>query len=159
MLEQMRNQSENNYNMTKHLAFIVLSLFAFAAFAQENGVFGNWSNPTGSVIQIYACGSDACARLIAISNKAPTRLDVNNPNPALRTRSLCGLQIGAGFRLTGTGLAQGGWLYDPESGKTYHGLMTRSGTTLRLRGYIGFSIFGRTETWTRAPGNLPVCHP
>lgn len=158
MLEQMRNSSKNSCNMTKHIAFIVLLLFAHAAFSQDKGVFGNWSNSTGSVIQIYACGSNACARLIAISSKAPTRFDVNNPNPALRRRPLCGLQIGSGFHTTGHGHAEGGWLYDPESGRTYHGTMTRSGKTLHLRGYIGFSIFGRTEVWTRAPANLPPCH-
>lgn len=145
--------------MLKRLACTVLCFTSCAAFAQNSGVFGNWSNSTGSVIQIYPCGNDACARLIAISSKAPTHFDINNPNPALRTRSLCGLQIGAGFHLTGPGRAQDGWLYDPKSGRTYHGSMTRSGTTLRLRGYVGISIFGRTETWTRAPNNLPACRP
>lgn len=149
--------------MTKYLAIIALFLFAHASFAQDNGVlggvFGNWRNPKGSVIQIYACGSNVCARLIAISSKAPTRFDEENPNPALRKRPLCGLQIGSGFHLSGSNRAEGGRLYDPESGKTYHGTMTRSGTTLHLRGYVGLSIFGRTETWTRAPADLPHCRP
>lgn len=144
--------------MAKSLVLMVICLLTPAAFAQEGGVFGNWSDPTGSVIQIYHCGADACARLIAISSKAPTRLDANNPNRALRSRPLCGLQIGSGFHLSGPGQAQGGWLYDPQSGRTYRGLMTRSGTILHLRGYIGFSIFGRTETWNRAPDNLSPCH-
>lgn len=138
---------------------MVICLLVPAAVAQESGVFGNWSDPTGSVIQIYRCGSNACARLIAISRKAPTRLDVNNPNPAMRKRPLCGLQIGADFHLIGASRAQGGWLYDPQSGRAYHGTMTSAGSTLHLRGYIGLSIFGRTETWTRAPANMPACHP
>lgn len=158
MVEQFRRRSENSY-MKKLLAFVSLCVFAHAAFAQSNNVVGNWKNPTGSVIQIYECGPEICARLIAISSTAPSHRDEDNPNPALRNRPLCGVQIGAGFHLSGSDRAEGGWLYDPESGKTYHGTMTRSGSILRLRGYVGLSIFGRTEIWTRAPANLPACHP
>ncbi|HEV2462938.1 MAG TPA: DUF2147 domain-containing protein [Acidobacteriaceae bacterium] len=143
--------------MAKYFVVMVICLFAPTAFAQQTGIFGNWSDPTGSVIQIFPCGPDACARIIAISSKAPGRVDANNPNPALRKRPLCGLQIGSSFQLTGPTRAQGGWLYDPQSGRTYHGTMTQSGAVLHLRGYIGLSIFGRTETWTRASNNLSPC--
>ena len=41
---------------------------------------------------------------------------------------------------------------DPKSGKVYRGKMwlTDNGCKLHLRGYIGFSLFGRTEVWNRA---------
>jgi uncharacterized protein (DUF2147 family) len=37
--------------------------------------------------------------------------------------------------------------------------MIRDGDKLKLRGYIGFELFGRTETWTRAPNDIVPCHP
>jgi uncharacterized protein (DUF2147 family) len=130
-----------------------------ATQAQTDGVLGNWMNPTGSIIQIYRCGSNVCARLIAIRHDAPSRVDSNNPNAALRTRSLCGLQIGTNFHLSSPNRAEGGQLYDPQSGKTYSGSMTRDGDELKLRGYVGISLFGRTEIWTQARGDISPCKP
>lgn len=137
----------------------VCVMFVFAvAQAQTDSLLGNWTNPGGSTIHIYQCGAKICANLIAISSTAPARVDADNPNPALRGRSLCGLRIGTDFELESPSKAQGGKLYDPESGKTYSGSMTREGDKLKLRGYVGIPLFGRTETWNRAPDNVPACH-
>jgi len=56
-----------------------------------------------------------------------------------------------------TGLAgngrywQGGEVVDPSNGKVYHCKLKLSddGNKLFLRGYIGISLFGRTQTWLR----------
>lgn len=142
----------------KQILIPALFLLSLVAQAQNNSVLGNWTNPTGSTIQIYRCGANVCARLIAIRKNAPSRVDGKNPNPALRSRPLCGLQIGTNFHLTYPGHAEGGQLYDPQSGRTYSGMMTRDGDKLKLRGYIGLSLFGRTEIWTQAPANITPCH-
>ena len=45
-----------------------------------------------------------------------------------------------------------GTVVDPENGKEYKGKIWAVGNnTLRMRGYIGISLLGRTETWTRLP--------
>lgn len=134
-------------------------LLLVAARGQNQDLLGNWTNPTGSTVQIYHCGSDVCLRIIAIRKNAPGRADVNNPNPSLRKRPLCGLQIGTHFHLANSNRAEDGQLYDPESGKTYSGSMTQRGDKLMLRGYIGIPLFGRTEVWTRARPDLPTCKP
>jgi len=45
----------------------------------------------------------------------------------------------------------GGEILDPENGKTYRAKMrlTDGGKTLVVRGYIGLSLFGRSQTWVR----------
>ena len=55
-----------------------------------------------------------------------------------------------GFRYKGDNKWTGGTIYDPNNGKTYKGNITKIDTdTLKLRGYIGVSLFGRNEIWTR----------
>jgi len=46
---------------------------------------------------------------------------------------------------------QGGEILDPENGKVYRAKMKldSAGEKLGVRGFIGFSLFGRTQTWVR----------
>lgn len=138
---------------------VLLGVGSAAAGAQASGILGNWRNPTGSVVAVYGCGSDVCLKLIKLEKGAPGTVDENNPNAALRTRALCGLEIGRGFRPGDGGQsADGGSLYDPKSGKTYSGSLQVSGAnTLKLRGYVGMKMFGRTEEWQRVSGDVGAC--
>jgi uncharacterized protein (DUF2147 family) len=138
------------------LALLALSA-SLSAQTRPSTILGDWREPTGSVIEIFHCGSDLCAKMVAISKQAPTQVDKNNPDPKSRTHPLCGLQIGYGFHLTDPTHADGGKLYDPKSGKTYHGIMTAEGNQLHLRGYVGFKAFGKTETWTHADRSAATC--
>jgi uncharacterized protein (DUF2147 family) len=47
----------------------------------------------------------------------------------------------------------GGEILDPENGKTYRASLKLAdgGKKLIVRGYIGFSLFGRSQTWVRRP--------
>ena len=84
-------------------------------------------------------------------------MDVNNPDASLRKRAICGLTIGTAFTPDGSQAAKDGKIYDPESGKTYSAQMQASGDELKLRGFIGISLLGRTETWHRASGSAAGC--
>lgn len=82
-------------------------------------------------------------------NKSP-RKDDKNPDPALRDQPLHGLRIMRGFEGDGPGRWKNGRIYDPNSGKTYSCKLTLvDANTLKLRGYLGVSLFGRNEVWTR----------
>ncbi len=67
-----------------------------------------------------------------------------------RNRPVVGLQILWGLHKDGAEWT-GGQILDPETGKIYRcNLSFQNGDrTLRVRGYIGFSLFGRTEHWLR----------
>jgi uncharacterized protein (DUF2147 family) len=59
------------------------------------------------------------------------------------------LVVGTGFVQSDPNHLTEGHLYDPKSGHTYSGLITANGDTLNLHGYLGISLFGRSETWHR----------
>lgn len=142
--------------MHRLAAFLFLAQAVFTV-AEPAGMLGDWKEPGGSVIRVEPCNAGICLWLITISRTAPAFTDIHNPDPAQRNRSLCGLKIGANFISRDADHAAGGTLYDPKSGKTYHGQMTVIGNTLELRGYVGIPLFGRSEAWTRPSEPVKPC--
>ncbi|MEO6849303.1 MAG: DUF2147 domain-containing protein, partial [Mucilaginibacter sp.] len=67
----------------------------------------------------------------------------------LRTRPELGLELLKDFTFDGDDVYDDGTIYDPKNGKTYSCKMTLEGNQLKIRGYIGISLFGRSEIWTR----------
>ena len=73
------------------------------------------------------------------------------PTSKLRTHPVLGMRIVSGLRGNAADGWTGGTIYDPESGSSYHckASVEPGGNRMDLRGYIGFSLLGRTEVWTR----------
>jgi uncharacterized protein (DUF2147 family) len=67
-----------------------------------------------------------------------------------KNKSLKGLTIVHGLKNTGNNKYEGGSIVDPNSGKTYKLKSTLNGKTLEMRGFIGVSALGRTQTWHAA---------
>lgn len=65
-----------------------------------------------------------------------------------KDKPLVGLEILRGLRQDGKEFT-GGNIMDPKSGKVYKCTITRDGDKLNVRGYIGFSLIGRTQVWTQ----------
>lgn len=135
-----------------YLLALLSLLPALPLSAAASSLFGDWKTADGSVVRTFPCSRGLCMKIVTITPKAPGTQDRNNPNASLRQRSLCNLEIGTGFNLSGNAAATGGMLYDPQSGRTYKGNIDLVGDTLKLRGYIGIALFGRTEVWHRANG-------
>jgi len=125
--------------------------------AQSGSILGQWEDPGGSVVSIGRCDNGVCIWVDALSPSAPASTDIHNPDPKQKRRPLCGLKIGSDFHMADAQHADGGALYDPKSGNTYHGEMKIVAGELHLRGYIGFSIFGRTEVWKRTDKPVTSC--
>ena len=67
-----------------------------------------------------------------------------------RGQRIVGMEILRGLHADGDEWS-GGEILDPENGKTYRAKLklTDHGQKLVVRGYIGFSMFGRSQTWIR----------
>jgi uncharacterized protein (DUF2147 family) len=138
--------------------FIIVCMFSFTAFSQNNAddIVGIWltGGKEPAKVQIYKAGEKYYGKIIWLKN--PTKdgkplVDSNNPDKAKRNNSVIGLLILIGFKFDGDDEWDGGDIYDPESGKTYSCYMYLKGKdTLKIRGYVGISLFGRTETWTKS---------
>jgi uncharacterized protein (DUF2147 family) len=86
-----------------------------------------------------------------IGTPGEPKVDYFNPDPDLRDVPVVGLEIFKDFVYKGDGVWHKGTIYDPNNGKTYKCKM-RFGETdkvLKVRGYIGVSMIGRTTIWTR----------
>jgi len=127
------------------------------AVPSPSGIFGDWKSTAGSIVRVERCGAQVCLALVQLIHTNGATTDVHNPDPALRTRPLCGLRIGTGFTLADSDHAVGGTVYDPKTGKTYRGSLTADGVRLRLRGYIGIPLFGASQTWTRPTRPVVPC--
>lgn len=132
---------------------IVLTIFtvciAVCLFAQGNDpIVGKWQNPSGEgKIEIYKKSDKYYGKLYWI--KDANKKDEKNPDEKLRSRKIQGLEILTNFTKDGDTYS-GGQIYDPKSGKTYSCKMTLKGKDkLDIRGYMGVSLLGRTETWKK----------
>lgn len=77
------------------------------------------------------------------------KVDKNNPDENKRTVPLLGYTILKNFEYTSEAWEKG-TIYDPDNGNTYDCIIKMSdNNTLDVRGYIGVSLFGRTDTWKR----------
>jgi uncharacterized protein (DUF2147 family) len=110
---------------------------------------GYWlTEDKSGVIQIYKNGQSFEGKIVG-GEKKGDGLDNKNPDPSLRSRELIGMVILKDLKLEGEEYKQGE-IYDPNSGNTYR-LKARliDSERLKLRGYIGVSLFGRNEIWTK----------
>lgn len=133
----------------KKLIFTLCALFiAFAVAAQSNDpILGKWENSgKEGRIEIYKKGEKYFGKLYWI--KDASKKDTKNPDKNLQGRAIQGLEILTNFVKKGD-VYEGGQIYDPKSGKTYSCKMTPKGDKLEVRGFLGVSLLGRTEVFTR----------
>jgi uncharacterized protein (DUF2147 family) len=131
-----------------------LALFApgTAGADAEDPIVGTWlTSAKDSAITIHLEGGTYVGHITWLEEAAgrPTT-DEKNPDAALRARPLVGLAVLTGLRATGGGAYEGGKIYNPKEGKTYSAEAKLDGANvLKLRGFIGISLLGKTEIWTR----------
>jgi uncharacterized protein (DUF2147 family) len=78
------------------------------------------------------------------------KIDRENPEPDLRDRPIVGVRLLENFKYAGKSQWKGGTIYDPANGKTYRcNIKLQDDGTLKVRGYIGVPMLGRTAIWSR----------
>ena len=144
----------------KKLLFLSLAVVILASFTvQQNNpdaIIGIWKNGEGTAhIQIYKNGDKYQGKIIWLKEPidpetGKAKLDKHHPDDKNHSRPVMGLINMWGFKNTGDKEWSGGKIYDPKNGKTYScKVAMEDNNTLKVRGFIGISLIGRTDTWTR----------
>ncbi|MGE0631683.1 MAG: DUF2147 domain-containing protein [Pseudobdellovibrionaceae bacterium] len=140
-------------------------LFVMPAFAKEFSPVGLWLVGSGKAkVEIVDTGGTLEGKIVWLKEpndeKGQPKLDKNNPDKVLQTQTVLGMPLVKNFKRDEENKWAGGTVYDAESGKTYKGKITvKDKDTLDLRGYVGITLFGRTDTWKRTTLDLPAPPP
>ncbi|MGN6163390.1 MAG: DUF2147 domain-containing protein [Flavisolibacter sp.] len=134
-----------------------LTLFSIAGIDTTNNadaIIGVWKNGSGKGhIQIYKNNGKYFGKIVwlrdALDANGKPKVDRKNENPDKRNAPLIGLVMLKDFEYD-DGEWNGGHIYNPSDGKEYKAYMKMEDyKTLNVRGYVGISLFGKTDVWTR----------
>lgn len=138
------------------MRFAAFALAATAALTSGSAlaatpITGNWVTPEkDAVITVAQCGRSICGKIARFLKPPPGgagQRDVNNPDPAKRSRRILGMAVLTSF--TEDGDLWRGRIYDPKSGKDYRSVVRRlANGRLEVKGCLG--PFCQTQVWTRA---------
>jgi len=142
---------------------IIALLLCFAlsgsqsAAGEELSPLGVWATDgNDSHVKIENCGTNLCGTIVwlkdPLGDDGGPAVDSRNSDPSLRGRKLVGLRLLSGFEKNSddSNVWKDGHIYDPDDGRTYScNLTVQDKNTLRVRGYFGFSLLGKTQIWNR----------
>ena len=141
-------------------ALLLLTTTQYAVAQDKNNaddLLGVWltGSKTGKV-EIYKKGNTYQGKIVWLSEpidpkSGKPKTDINHPDEKLHTRPILGLINIWGFTYEGDGSWENGHVYDPKNGKEYKCVITlKDKNTLNVRGYIGITLIGRNDVWTRS---------
>lgn len=141
------------------LLFFALST-ALANYPNNNPeserIIGVWETGSGKArIKIDRAGEKFTGRIVwlkePLNEEGKPKVDKNNPDEKLRTKPLLGYSMLKDFSWSESDKVwENGTIYDPENGSTYSCVIKMvDENTLEVRGFIGVTLFGRTDTWKR----------
>ena len=128
----------------------ILALASTNAKAQDNNIEGYWlTQNERAVIKIAPCESSICGSIYWIIDGGLQK-DIHNEDETLRDRPMCGLQILGNFEKESATEWEDGFIYKADDGDIYDAnLELISENKLKLRGYVGVPLLGKTQHWTR----------
>lgn len=140
----------------KKLVILSLVLLGVVFSASSQTIVGKWktvddeTGKTKSVVEIYKARD---GKYYGKINKLFLEPGTNQ-NPlcteckgSKKNKPIIGMVIIRGLEKDDSKTWDDGTILDPESGKEYDCKITIKGKNLDVRGYIGFSLMGRSQTW------------
>ena len=134
--------------------FLIFSMFISLASVHAQSIKGIWKSVDDadgrekSYIEIYEEGGKFKGKVIKLLPGA-TATHCNSCKGNLKNKPITGMVILWDLVKDGVAFTDG-QILDPKNGKTYDCNVSFNGADkLNVRGYIGISLLGRTQTWYR----------
>ena len=140
------------------ISLIICLIVLIPVYAQEKSsteITGHWlTQKQDAIVEIFVRNDLFYGKIVWLDepfeeNGIPKK-DNNNRDISKREDLIMGLEVLKDFRQKKKNKWSGGSIYDPDNGKTYSCKIKQNNETLNIRGYVGISLLGRTEIWTRA---------
>lgn len=113
----------------------------------EVGVWATKEND--GAFRIYSCGQYLCGRFVGMVYTTPL------PPNSKKGNSQCNFLMLRNFVLESSGDRWSGRIFDPRDEEGYDAKIWISDKgELKVRGYLGISLFGETHTWHRYAGPI-----
>lgn len=133
--------------------FLTIVFFTYIIFnAQE--ITGKWktiddkTGETKSIIEIYEKNGNYFGKVVEIFNKKKRDALCDKCEGSDKNKPVLGLVIIKNMKKN-KNVFEDGTITDPENGKTYSCSITPMKNKLKVRGYLGVSLFGRSQTWEK----------
>ena len=129
--------------------------FGQSVDAEADKILGTWLTGEGKGrILITKYGEKYGGKIVWLRDpndeNGNPKVDKKNPDESKRKNPTLGLSNLLGFTYEGKGKYENGTIYDPANGKTYSCVMTlEDNDRLKVRGYVGITMIGRSDNWTR----------
>jgi uncharacterized protein (DUF2147 family) len=139
------------------LFLVIFSSVATAATAATtNSVEGYWQTIDGktkkpsSIIEIQKNGAIVNGKVVKTYSPGSQKSLCVACQGVQKNKPILGLTIIKGMQCTAN-TCEHGTILDPRDGKVYHATMklVNNGQTLKVRGYIGMPLLGKTVIWQR----------
>lgn len=141
--------------MKKSIVFSLVVFFTMIFNAQSQTVFGKWKtidDETGqakSIVEIYEKSGKIYGKIIDVLNPEKRKSLCTKCSGEDKNAPIMGLIIIKGLEKDGDEY-NGGKILDPLKGEEYKCLIALdSKDKLKVRGFVGVSLFGRTQYWYR----------
>jgi len=146
----------------KHIytGIALILLTTFSTFAQSvspsERILGKWETPEKTIgIQVYMVNKDYKAKIIYYTDTGGKPMDYwtdkRNPDPALRSRKILGMEILRGLKYSPkTDSWEDGMIYDSKHGREWNAAVTFDKQGLmHVKGYWHFKWIGKTMVFKR----------
>jgi len=135
---------------------LVFILFLFGCFQmQAQTVLGKWNTiddktkEMKSVVEIFESNGKVYGKVVEIFDATKRDRKCEKCEGTDKNKPVLGMQIIRGLKKDGE-VYDGGKIIDPETGGIYKCAIKLSGKDkLEVRGYMGFALIGRSQTWVR----------
>jgi uncharacterized protein (DUF2147 family) len=134
------------------IVMLFIAVTSLMAQNNEDAIIGTWETEVKDAkMEIFKSGDFYYGKLlwgnkVVEADGKLSKKDTKNPDVKLRNLNIIGITNLTGLKFD-DGKYVDGKIHDPPSGKTYDCKAWLKNGKLHLRGFIGFSMLGKTAIW------------